>query len=56
MLTYFTVPTSTSDIVGGINTIVNTWGGGAFLDLAYIILGAIFGIIILAYVLKQFHK
>lgn len=55
MLTYFTVPSSTTQIVDGVNTIVNTWGGGALVDLAYIILGTIFGILVIGYVVRQIH-
>jgi len=56
MFTYFTVPTTTTNLVVAVNTVYTDWASGKFVELATIILSTLFGIIILGYVLKIFTK
>lgn len=53
MLTYFVLPTSTSDLVVIVNNVL-LWGDGSFTDLIKICLAVLFGWLILRYILTQF--
>jgi len=56
MFTYFTVASSTTDLVASANTVFSTWGAGSLAELATIIIATLFGLFLLGYVIKHLHS
>lgn len=56
MLSYLTVPTSTSKIVETISYVFDNWGAGGLGYLTTMILIGIFSLIVLIFLLKLFNR